>query len=82
MIFAEITFCPSINLEQSVMALVLFSYLLAAKLRNALPYFSVPMSLLVVKENSGPHFVQWLFFLMNLSLNIMYLVCICTCYAF
>ena len=38
MIFAEITFCPSINLEQPVMVLDLFSYV-SAKLRNALPDF-------------------------------------------
>ena len=38
MIFAEITFCPSINLEQPVMVLVLFSDV-SAKLRNALPDF-------------------------------------------
>ena len=43
---------------------------------------SVPMSLLVLKENPGPHFVQRLFFLMNISLNIMYLVGICICYVF
>ena len=38
MIFAEIRFCPSINLEQPAMVLVLFSYV-SAKLRNALPDF-------------------------------------------
>ena len=43
---------------------------------------SVPMSLLVLKENPGPHFVQRLFFLMNISLNIMYLVGVCICYVF
>ena len=42
---------------------------------------SVP-SLLVLKENPGPHFVQRLFFLINISLNIMYLVGICICYVF
>ena len=36
MIFAEITFCPSINLEQPVVTLVLFSYV-SVKLQNALP---------------------------------------------
>ena len=81
MIFAEITFCPSINLEQPVMVLVLFSHV-SAKLRNALPDLSVPMSLLVVKENPGSHFLQRFFFLMNISLNIMYLVGICICYVF
>ena len=43
---------------------------------------SVAMSLLVLKENPGLHFVQRLFFLMNISLNIMYLVGICICYVF
>ena len=37
---------------------------------------SVPLSLLV------SHFAQPLFFLINISLNIMYLVCICICYVF
>ena len=45
----------------------LFSYI-SAKLRNALPDFI----------RTGPHFVQRLFFLMN----IMYLVGICICYVF
>ena len=56
MIFEEITFCPSINLEQPVTVLVLFSYV-SAKLRNALP-----VSLQVSEENPGPYFVQRLFF--------------------
>ena len=43
---------------------------------------SVPMGLLVLKENPGPHFVQRLFFLMNISLNIMSSVGICICYVF
>ena len=34
-----ITFCPSINLEQPVMVLVLFFSYVSAKLRNALPDF-------------------------------------------
>ena len=38
MTFAEIAFCPSMNPEQPVMVLVLFSYV-SAKLRNALPDF-------------------------------------------
>ena len=77
MIFAEITFCSSINLEQPVMVLVLFflTYQLSCGMRYLI--LSVPMSLLVLKENPGPHFVQRLFFLMNISLNIMYLVGIC-----
>ena len=49
----------------------LFSYI-SAKLRNALPDFI----------RTGPHFVQRLFFLMNITLNIMYLVGICICYVF
>ena len=75
MIFAEITFCPSINLEQPVMILLLF--FLTNQLSCGMRYLilSVPMSLLVLKENPGPHFVQRLFFLMNISLNITYLVC-------
>ena len=34
-----ITFCPSINLEQPVMVLVIFFSYVSAKLRNALPDF-------------------------------------------
>ena len=81
-IFAEITFCSSINLEQPVMVLVLFflTYQLSCGMRY--PILSVPMSLLVLKENPGPHFVQRLFLLMNISLNIMYLVGVCICYVF
>ena len=74
MIFAEITFCSSIKLEQAVMVLVVFflTYQLSCGMRYLI--LSVPMSLLVLKENPGPHFVQRLFLLMNISLNIMYLV--------
>ena len=77
MTFAEITFCSSINLEQPVMVLVLFflTYRLSCGMRYLI--LSVPMSLLVLKENPGPHFAQRLFFLMNISLNIIYLVGIC-----
>ena len=53
---------------------------LTNKLTNLI--LSVPMSLLVLRENPGPHFVQRLFSLMSLSLNIMYLVGICICYVF
>ena len=35
---------------------------------------SVPLSLLVLKENQGPHVVERLFFLINISSNIVYLV--------
>ena len=82
MIFAEITFCSSINLEQPVMVLALFflTYQLSCGMRYLI--LSVPMSLLVLKENPGPHFVQRLFFLMNISLTIMYLVGICIGYVF
>ena len=82
MIFAEITICSSINLEQPVMVLVLFfqTYQLSCGMRYLI--LSVPMSLLVLKENPGPHFVQRLFFLMNISFSIMYLVGICICYVF
>ena len=78
MIFAEITFCSSINLEQPVIVLVLpfFRYQLSCGMRYLI--LSVPMSLLVLKENPGPHFVQRLFFLVNISLNITYLVGICS----
>ena len=57
----------------------LSSLFLAYQLSCGMRYLilSVPMSLLVLKENPGPHFVQRLFFLMNISLNIMYLVGIC-----
>ena len=35
---------------------------------------SVLLSSLILKENPGPHFVQRLFFVINISLNMMYLV--------
>ena len=35
---------------------------------------SVPLSLLVLNENRGSHFVQRLFLLINISLSIVYLV--------
>ena len=78
MIFAEITFCPSINLEQPVMVLVLFflTYQLSCGMRHRI------LSVLVLQENPGPHFVQRLFFLMNKSLNIMYLIGMCIRYVF
>ena len=67
------------------MVLFLFSFV-SAKLRNALPdLVSVPMSLLVLKENPGPHFVQRLFFLMNISFKYyvfsvyLYMLCILAC---
>ena len=68
MIFAEITFCSSINLEQPVMVLVLLflTYQLSCRMRYLI------LSVLV----------QRLFFLMDISLNIMYLVGICICYVF
>ena len=78
-----IKFCPSINLEQPVMVLVLFflTYQLSCGMRYLI--LSVHMSLsLVLKENPGTHFVQRLFFLMNVSLSIMYLVGIFICYVF
>ena len=55
MIFAEITFCPSINLEQPVTVLVLFSYL-SAKLRNALPDFIRTYELTGYKRESRAAF--------------------------
>ena len=66
MTLAEITFCPSIHLEQPVMVLVLFlTYQLSCTNR----YFilSVPLSLQVFTENPAPDFVQRLFFLFNIS---------------
>ena len=56
--------------------MVLVLFFLAYQLICGMRYLvlSVPLSLLVLKENPGPHFVQRLFFLMNISLNIMYLV--------
>ena len=82
MIFAEITFCSSINLKQPVMVLVLFflTYHLSCGMRYLI--LSVPMRLLVLKENPWPHFVKRLFFLMNISVNISYLVGNCICYVF
>ena len=64
------------------MVLVLFflTYQLSCGMRCLI--LSVPMSLLVLKENPGPHFVQRLFFLMNISLNSMYLVGLYICFLF
>ena len=66
MIFAEITFCPSINLKQPVMVLVLFlTYQLSCGMHYLI--LSVPLSLLVLKENQGPYFEKRLFFLIDIS---------------
>ena len=73
MIFAEIAFCPSINLKQPVMVFFFFTYQLSCGIRKYL-IFSVPPSLLALKENPGPHFVHRLLFLINMPLSIMYLV--------
>ena len=64
------------------MVLVVFflTYQLSCGMRYLI--LSVPISLLVLKENPGPRFVQQLFFLMNISFNIMYLVGISICYVF
>ena len=64
--------------------MVLVVFFLTYQLRCGMRYLilSVPLSLLVLKENPGPHFVQQLLFLMNISLNISYLVGICICYVF
>ena len=73
MIFAEIPFCPLINSEQPIMVLVIFlMYQLSCGMRYLI--LSVPLSLLVLKENPRPHFVQRLFFLTKMSLNFVYLV--------
>ena len=58
-----------------VLVLSFLTYQLSCGMRYLI--LSVPM-----KENPGPHFVQRLFFLMNISLNIMYLVGIYICYVF
>ena len=51
-IFAEIRFCPSINLEQLVMVLVLFlTYQLRCGMCGLI--LSVPLSLLALKEKPG-----------------------------
>ena len=71
----------SLNLEQPVMVLVLFSYV-SAKLRNALSDFLRATEFTGFKRKPGPHFVQRLFFLINIFLNVMYLVCICICCVF
>ena len=86
MIFAEIPFCPSINLEQPVMVQVLLlTYQLSCGMRYLI--LSVPLSLLVLKKNPGPHFVQRLFFLIKIilqfyvfsyvSVDTMYFSCKC-----
>ena len=64
--------------------MVLVFFFLTYELSCGMRYLilSVNMSLLVLKENPGPHFVQRLSFLMNISLKIMCLVVICICYVF
>ena len=77
MMFAEITFCPSINLEQPVnMVLILFLTSSSAKLWNALPDFirSDGVNWQVFKWESRTHFVLQLFLKISVSLNISYLV--------
>ena len=59
----------------------LFSYV-SDKLRNALPDFIRTYEFTGFKRECRAAFVQRLFFLMNISLNIMYLVGICICYVF
>ena len=81
MIFEEIAFCPSINLEQPVMVLVLFSYV-SAKLRNALPDFIRTYEFTGFNRESRAAFCPAAFLFNEYILNIMYLVCICTCYVF
>ena len=58
-----------------------FSYV-SAKLRNTLPDFIRITEFTFSNENPGPHLVQWPFFLIGISLNIMHLVGICICYVF
>ena len=50
-----------------------FSYV-SAKLRNAPPHFIRTTEFTGFKENRGPHFLQRLLFLINISLNFVYLV--------
>ena len=59
----------------------LFSYV-SAKLRNALPDFILTYEFTGFKRESRAAFCTAAFFLMNISLNIMYLVGICICYVF
>ena len=61
------------------MVLVLFflTYQLSCGMRYLI--LSVPLSLLVSKENPGPHFVQRLFFLINIYYVFsiyLYILCI------
>ena len=71
MIFAEITFCPS-NKPRTT-SLSSFSYV-STKLRNApVPdILSVPLSLLVLKESPGPHFVHRLYFVFDWYISKYY----------
>ena len=64
--------------------MVLVFFFLTYQLSCGMRYLilSVPVSLLVLKENPGPHFVQRSFCLTNINLNIMFLVGICMCYVF
>ena len=63
-VFAEMISCDSLNLEQPFMVLVLFlTYELSCGMRYLI--LSVPLSLLVLKENRVPHFVQRLFVLIS-----------------
>ena len=48
------------------------TYQLSCEMRYLI--FPVPLSLLVLKENPGPHFVQRLFVLIHIPLDIIYLV--------
>ena len=50
-----------------------FSYV-SAKLWNAPPDFIRTTEFIGFKESRGPHFLQRLFFLLNISLNFVYLV--------
>ena len=64
MIFAEFPLCPSRNLEQPVMDLVLLlRYQLSCGMRYL--FLSVALSLLVLKENPRPHFVHVVHFVLR-----------------
>lgn len=81
MIFAEITFCPSINLEQPGIVLVLFSYV-SAKLRSALPDFILTYEFTGFKSESRAVFCtaaflfnEYIFEYYVFSINL-YMLCI------
>ena len=72
MTFAEITFCPSINLEQPVMVLVLF---LTYQIHRGIRYLIILATEFIgVKRESMAAFCKAAFRFNYISFNIMYLV--------